>query len=99
MIMLYKPSEKYVNPEFEIFLDPKLMFTIRSYSYTLPPSHFLYINYERSCSIVTFLVLIKEILKLNMCKGVGTFGLNVVPHVVQNIFDISNPAPLQQDVS
>ena len=85
LITLIKLSKNYVNPEYEIYVDPELNYTIRAYSYSLSPTCCLYTNYEKSCFNVALPLLVKDIVKLSLCDGIGTFEVNVVSHVLQKI--------------
>ena len=54
LIILIKLSKNYVNPEYEIYVDPELNYTIRAYSYLLSPTFCLYTNYEKSCFAIAY---------------------------------------------
>ena len=95
-ILLVKRNPAFIVPEYEIFIDPSLEYTIRVYCHALPSCHPLYTNYDKSCSQISVPVLFDHISNHHICPGVKILAPNVIPHVLQKVYDIQNPSRLQQ---
>ena len=71
-----------IVPHTKIFVDESLEFTIIIFGWPLPDDHNLYKNYYRSVRNVTISDLIKNIMSLNLCPGVGIKSEGLISHVV-----------------
>ena len=88
-------------PEYELIIDSLLSFSGRSFAWCLPCNHILYYNYNRSMNNITVSNLIILLDSFKMCTGVKMFTSGIIPHVIQNVFNINyqnNLFPIDQNV-
>ena len=59
----------YILPKFEITIDESLAYTISVFKWYLPDDHFLYKDFKRTVRLVTISDLVRNLERLQICKG------------------------------
>ena len=78
-------ANDYLLPEFEIFVDPSLRFSLRVFGWLLIDDHDLYRNHGRSFANVTLSNIIQEIEQSLFCKGIDAPGVEAAALVQRHI--------------
>lgn len=84
-------DDKYSLPQFEIFIDHDLNYTILVYNWLLPDEHLLYKSYKRNLRNVTISNLVNHIKKLNICNGIDH------EHFITNVNSVNHCLPVAID--
>ena len=88
-----------IVPHIKILVDESLEFTVFVFGWPLPDDHTLYKKYYRSVRNITISDLIKNIMLLNLCPGVGIKSEGLISHVIPCEVDLQeenwpeNPFP------
>ena len=68
-VRLVKHQCPYILPKLEINIDESLAYTLSVFKWYLPDDHFLYKDFKRTVRLVTVSDIIRNLEKLNICKG------------------------------
>ena len=86
-------STNHVLPEFEVFIDNTLTFSLRVYGWMLPQNHELYSKFNKSFH-VTFSNFAAYVRQFILCKGISTPDpvklLNCQKHIMLKFLIITN---------
>ena len=87
-------SSLHVIPKFEFFVEPSLTFSARVYGWMLTDDNTVYTKYGRSFVNITLSAFVKELLKYDVCEGVGlpdeSSNLYLNKHVIPNKFSFDD---------
>ena len=86
-LRITKNDEKHSVPLYEIHVDDSLSFTIRTYGWSLPDDHQMYLTYRRSLQNVTLSSLIAAITSCFICSGIRN------PSLVKNVALLQHCVP------
>lgn len=76
-------------PNYEIYVDESLNFTIRCLLWSVPATHDLYKQYEQSVKNVTISSLISDLSSYKLCPGLlDKFAGSCIEHIAPRIFTI-----------
>ena len=89
-VKLTKSDNKHSVPQFEIFIDDSLGFTIRCYGWLLPETHLIYKKNFRSVRYITLSSLINCIENFTLCEGGTQCSPKNVKHVLPCEFELFN---------
>lgn len=98
IVNLCKNVADYMIPQFEIHIQPSLLYSIRSYAWSLPETHILYESCGRNLKNITVSNLVRTIEGFTLCTGIKMFTNDIIPHVLPKVYDVNNSAPVQQIV-
>lgn len=103
-IRVSKNVAEYLLPQYELFIDDSLSFTVRFYGWNLPHDHDFYIVYKRSMRNVTVSNLIAALTKRYVCPGIdnefaaksGAIIHHCIPKKFELFSDEDSMYPLNQ---
>ena len=100
LVTLDKVMPIFIVPEYEIFIDPLLSFTVKCFVWSLPDNHPVYVEHNKSLNNITVSNLISLLNNYKLCAGVKMFASGIIPHVIQKVYDVNEiiKSPIQQKI-
>ena len=89
LVVISCNSSEHLIPKYEIFVQPCLTFTLRTFGCMLTDDHSLYSKYKQSFANVTLTAFIKDLDSFELCQGVTVCSENTsnfVKHVIPKVF-------------
>ena len=84
-VTLKKMNESYIIPEFELFIDTDLNFTIRVFGWLLPETHQIYNDHGRSVYFITVYKLLCQVSSYKLCEGIQHPDVKSLVHLKKHI--------------
>nr|XP_047126023.1 uncharacterized protein LOC124807751 [Hydra vulgaris] len=89
LVKVFKLDNIHLQPQYEVYIQPSLLFTIRSFAWNLPDKHEIYSNYNKSVKNITLSNIITLLSTYSLCQGVA-FGSNIFKkHILTKLYNPS----------
>nr|XP_047126212.1 uncharacterized protein LOC124807816 [Hydra vulgaris]XP_047126213.1 uncharacterized protein LOC124807816 [Hydra vulgaris]XP_047126214.1 uncharacterized protein LOC124807816 [Hydra vulgaris]XP_047126215.1 uncharacterized protein LOC124807816 [Hydra vulgaris]XP_047126216.1 uncharacterized protein LOC124807816 [Hydra vulgaris]XP_047126217.1 uncharacterized protein LOC124807816 [Hydra vulgaris]XP_047126218.1 uncharacterized protein LOC124807816 [Hydra vulgaris]XP_047126219.1 uncharacterized p len=89
LVKVFKVDNIHLQPQYEVYVQPSLIFTIRSFAWNLPDTHDIYLNYKQSVKNITLSSIIALLSTYSLCQGVASGSNCFKKHILTKLYNPS----------